>query len=479
MSDSKSFKAPRYIVNPYIGPRARVVDDISLVRVMRDELELMGQQFPKLLESTSRPDIDPSDFSVYTGTAGVALAMLHSHKAAARAGSDMDAYFLARANKLSIAALRRAEEPRRSSPRVTFLNGPVGPWLVRAMCHAASGAPERAVKYLGQIREFVVWLESPANDNELLYGRAGYLYACALAQRCFVDQEETFDAPIAQCLRWLIDAGLQGASEHRAELGSGPPLMFTWHESKYLGGAHGFAGIVLVMLHLWAYLGPSTRLAVCNTIAWLLDLQYDSGNFPSSLGSIDDRLVQFCHGACGFVPMLARAAEVLADEAPELAARCVPAACAAGQVIWERGLIRKGPGLCHGLSGSAYALLVLHRATGDGVWRERAMAIAEFSRTSAYRTNSRPADSALSLFEGESGLLCLYADLLFSSSSETYFPAYELPPGPPRAAVASDYVVEISASASTSASTNASSSASPTNPSASASASSGSSRCCS
>jgi lantibiotic modifying enzyme len=35
----------------------------------------------------------------------------------------------------------------------------------------------------------------------------------------------------------------------------------------------------------------------------------------------------------------------------------------AADVVWRRGLLRKGNGLCHGVSGNAYCFLSLYRAT--------------------------------------------------------------------------------------------------------------------
>ena len=43
-----------------------------------------------------------------------------------------------------------------------------------------------------------------------------------------------------------------------------------------------------------------------------------------------------------------------------------------------RGLLHKGVGLCHGIAGSGYALLSLHRATGDTRWRARAEQVTAF-----------------------------------------------------------------------------------------------------
>ena len=36
-----------------------------------------------------------------------------------------------------------------------------------------------------------------------------------------------------------------------------------------------------------------------------------------------------------------------------------------GDLIWQRGLLHKGYGLCHGTAGNGYAFLALYRATGD------------------------------------------------------------------------------------------------------------------
>lgn len=49
--------------------------------------------------------------------------------------------------------------------------------------------------------------------------------------------------------------------------------------------------------------------------------------------------------------------QVLGDEA------YLQAAVRAGQLVWQRGLLKKGPGLCHGVAGNAYALLRVWKAT--------------------------------------------------------------------------------------------------------------------
>jgi hypothetical protein len=48
----------------------------------------------------------------------------------------------------------------------------------------------------------------------------------------------------------------------------------------------------------------------------------------------------------------------------------------AGEDLWKRGILLKGNGICHGISGNAYALLSLYRATGDEKWLYRAYRFA-------------------------------------------------------------------------------------------------------
>merc|ERR1712228_357651 len=93
-----------------------------------------------------------------------------------------------------------------------------------------------------------------------------------------------------------------------------------------------------------------------------------------------DRLVQWCHGATGFVPLLLRLADVFEEP------RYEEQAFQMGEVTWARGLLKtKGPGLCHGIPGNGYAFLALHHRnavrTGkvETPWLRRARHFAFFA----------------------------------------------------------------------------------------------------
>lgn len=45
-------------------------------------------------------------------------------------------------------------------------------------------------------------------------------------------------------------------------------------------------------------------------------------------------------------------------------------------LIWRKGILRKGPGICHGLAGSGYALLLFYRLTSEVKYLNRAKIFA-------------------------------------------------------------------------------------------------------
>jgi hypothetical protein len=133
-------------------------------------------------------------------------------------------------------------------------------------------------------------------------------------------------------------------------------------------------------------------------------------------------LVHWCHGAPGAVFLWCAAHEVLggADAA------YLRAAERAGELVWARGLLKKGPGLCHGVSGNAYALLRLWRATRDDKWLQRARAFAGFMVSEAGRADWSAPHNGASLFEGLAGGVCLLAELSALDGAATPPPAVAL-----------------------------------------------------
>jgi hypothetical protein len=93
-------------------------------------------------------------------------------------------------------------------------------------------------------------------------------------------------------------------------------------------------------------------------------------------------------------------------------------------VVWRRGILKKGFGLCHGISGNGMALLTLYRVTQNPLWLGRAVHFGVFSLewASHIRVLKTP-DHPLSLFEGLGGLATFFLSLLHPEDS--HFPAID------------------------------------------------------
>jgi len=117
-------------------------------------------------------------------------------------------------------------------------------------------------------------------------------------------------------------------------------------------------------------------------------------------------LMQFCHGAPGFVICLAH------FPGRELDALLL----AAGEAIWTAGPLAKGPGLCHGTAGNAYAFLVLHSRTQDPRWLQRARAFAMHAVAQAEADATQHGQLRYSLWTGDLGVAVFLWDCIHAQA---------------------------------------------------------------
>jgi len=94
------------------------------------------------------------------------------------------------------------------------------------------------------------------------------------------------------------------------------------------------------------------------------------------------------------------------------------------ELTWQCGLLKKGPGICHGVAGSGYVFLLLHRLTGNALHLHRAMRFAEFLEAPEFVSGARKPDSPYSLYEGYAGTVCFVADLMQPQKAE--FPFFDV-----------------------------------------------------
>lgn len=367
----------------------------SISAALSDALVYLANpsSYAALLGVAERAVDPPDDGSVYTGRAGLALLFLKLGQ-------------LDRAGELAREALGAV-----SSSKVTFLTGFPGPLAILAVVEARRGRTVSLSPILA-LGPQVCSLPSALPD-ELLYGRAGYLYTLL-----YLRAELGPESVPSQLVRQVVDTVLQSGRELAREVGSRAPLMWAWHDKVYYGAAHGLAGVLEMLLAAREHVTPSElQEQVRPTVDYLVNCQFPSGNFPSSKGNDKDRLVHWCHGAPGLVSVLLLAHQVWGGE-PYLTC-----ALRAGSLVWGRGLLRKGNGLCHGTAGNGYTFLHLYRATGDRLWLYRACCLATWC-SNLGRPELRRPDRPLSLFEGLAGTAYFLQDML--APQDASFPALQL-----------------------------------------------------
>jgi len=328
---------------------------------------------------------------VYTGKAGLALLYL-------------------KLNKLDLATTLVDESLHIiSSSRVTFLTGTPGPLAIKAIiCHKQGGQPD-IIPILKMAPE--VCRPDSNLPDELLYGRAGYLFTLLMLR-----QELGSNSVPSNIIRQVVDAILRSGQQMSAEVQSRSPLMYAWHDKVYLGAAHGMSGILTVLLQARDVITPAELIELIKpSVEYVLNTAFQNGNFPSSKGNDKDRLVHWCHGAPGVIHLLLIAHQVWGGE------EYLSAALKAGNQVWERGLLKKGNGLCHGTAGNGYSLLALYNMTGDKMWLYRAASFADWCCGRLSDQNMTLADRPLSLFEGLAGTAYFIHDMI--TPAEAKLPA--------------------------------------------------------
>ena len=185
--------------------------------------------------------------------------------------------------------------------------------------------------------------------------------------------------------------------------------------SSYLDGVHGFVATASPLIrgrHLlddtaWA----AWERCIVNTIQRTARWEAPRANWPALLYPPEGRplpmLMQFCHGAPGFVICLA--------DLPGTALDAL--LVAAGEAIWAAGPLSKGSNLCHGTGGNGYAFLVLYRRTGDSLWLDRARAFAMHGIAQTEAEAKRQGRMRYSLWTGDLGFAIYLWDCLHGTAA--------------------------------------------------------------
>ncbi|KAK1309526.1 hypothetical protein QJS10_CPA09g01582 [Acorus calamus] len=338
------------------------------------------------------------DFTLYTGSLGTAFLLFKAYQVTDNR-NDLS---------LCLEIVKACDAAARDSGQVTFICGRAGACALGAVAAKHAGDEVLFSHYLSSFNE----VHPHRVPNELLYGKAGYLWACSFLNK-YIGEETISSTHTGAIAKEMILDGKRLANKGSC------PLMYEWHGKKYWGAAHGLAGIMHVLMDMKLKLEDLESIK--GTLRYMIQNRFPSGNYPSSEGSNTDRLVHWCHGAPGVALTLAKAAQVFNDD------QFLQAAVDAAKVVWNRGLLKR-VGICHGVSGNGYVFLALYRLTGNVEYMYRAKAFACFLIDKAdgliAEGKMHGGDHPFSLFEGQGGMAYLLLDMV--NPSEARFPAYEI-----------------------------------------------------
>lgn len=343
---------------------------------------------------TSRPDI-------YVGISGIAFMFLKLSQSAVK---DEFAAYDGNAKLYSDCA-NKILASSGSKKLIRLLSGNAGVAVVSA---AVNRSDDDVRKFLQgvSIYENPDYLDDGA--DEMLVGRCGYLLGILWLNRQ-LKRDILPESEMRRLAEVIVNSGKFYSRSYKLEI----PLMYQYHGREYLGAAHGFSAIMLSLLMV--PLSPEDLNDVRQTIDVILSLQDATGNFPSKFNKPEANLVHWCHGAPGIVYLMAKAYKTFGDQ------KYLDSCLKCGDLIWSKGLLRKGPGICHGIAGNGYVHLLLHRLTGDPKHLYRAMKFAEFLETETFTDEARKPDRPYSLFEGIAGTVCFLVDLLQPDKAEFPF----------------------------------------------------------
>jgi len=183
---------------------------------------------------------------------------------------------------------------------------------------------------------------------------------------------------------------------------------------QQIGAGHGFAGNVYPLLRGARLLTAEQRETLYDRCLEVLEatavVEGDGANWPQTVGPTlrpkfvgpprqhkPKVLVQWCHGSPGMVTGLA---DFPVGRSPSMDALLIKA----GNTVWNAGPLSKGAGLCHGTAGNGYALLKLHRRTGDPIWLERARSFAMHAIEQSRQMRQRYGHGRYTLWTGDPGI---------------------------------------------------------------------------
>lgn len=298
-----------------------------------------------------------------------------------------------------------------------------------------------AIEYAHEQPTLVAFRGHAMGIDEVLYGRAGLLWAVLLLRQC--SQVPAIDGLVTFGEKWeriygsiprLVDKIVTAGSDHDAAASNDinlPTLTWPWLGSFYgLGAMHGSTGILCVLLSARHEEISAHAPAIASTITQLCAIcTSNQGQLPMSVPAFPSEseksspLVQLCHGVPGLLLLLACARQNREFWTGHRQQEWEDTFALGSQRLWEQGLLSKGGGICHGIAGNALPWL-LWCAAGSETTSEHdtkylgwALAfLKECTNTTPFGEAGdekyRTPDHPYSLFEGLAGTTLVWLEAI-------------------------------------------------------------------
>ncbi|XP_026746768.1 lanC-like protein 1 isoform X2 [Trichoplusia ni] len=210
----------------------------------------------QLLKTKMESDIF-YDSTVYTGSAGLALYyFMCSLKNDASSQESLKM------------ALEYLDIENLKGRRISFLCGDAGPLAIATVISYKLGT-KRNDKILPDYKTLahrLMSLISLLNESpdEILYGKAGYLYALLFVNK-HINGKEII--PVNH-IEKVINSILKSGKQYSAQMKSDSPLLWHWHDKVYFGAAHGMAGILYMLLQIFEEEKYMKVALQCGDLIW-------------------------------------------------------------------------------------------------------------------------------------------------------------------------------------------------------------------
>jgi hypothetical protein len=295
------------------------------------------------------------------------------------------------------------------------------------------------------------------NENEIMYGRSGFL--CALL---FVDKHVlhlprlSHHSITRKIISQIFHEGEAIAELYDLAYGR---LLFRWQCEISFDFVHGLCGILHTLLH-FDCLSSEEKDLIEESLEDLTTQHLHNNSYPSLLPYYDEseEEIHQCDNAAAFTLLYAKAYAISRKT------EYLNIACNAANVVWQNSYLKKGTKVSSIIPNNTYTFLTIYRLTNDRKWLLRSYQYVLFSLgicnigeeekekekdeigendTVNDESDDKVKDEcedrdkdeilwslfertedSVSLFGGLSGNLCLLLHLLRPLSS--HFPAFEL-----------------------------------------------------